>query len=1618
MDNSLTVRLFVRTQTYDISCDPRQPAKWLLMQAKNIQRSSQKQTSQEEELEVLYNRTTRRVINLEDSIGSSISSMDVVDARTLLQTPDTSCNSAMFPWLRSYAGGLLSSDKIDSSNGLFFQQLYAFTLIGKRTPVSASQRKQKEDQDNFLSLLHTYVMGSYDRDYIPQPQPTGTRRLTAPSSPMYRPHYDPNGFSDSGSDSSVEESPSYPTYFSANDYTKPQRTLISPSPVNQVPMAPSPSAHRSQNALDEMDNVFDIVFKQQAIGMKLGADETKQFAIVKECFEGSEAKRYPEIQNGVVILAVNGQEVSGLGLSRVLYRLREAPRPVVVRFGRKLTPQLLERRNARIHVSDMAFTTLTRKRPSDVQDAAVEEEVFIRQLLRDLKVDTGDVILFNRSCVSMGPYGGAICVCAKFFGQTQWDHNGVVVRAPWLAPDAKSPEDELFLLEAALTGVKLRPLVARVVLSRGYDVAVRKLQIVRTPELQKKAEQYALGSLDALYEDDPTRFFNAGLAVPTRIARERIFAALVATKKERARLDAELAHRDKMPVFERKALQQELQTVNERYQALASELGGRTRSVFENAVVEGDDVKSTKMFCSQLVAGMYQYLGLLLPYPSAKSYLPKHFSERDGGNFLKLQQGASFLPEVSLRKELVKETKRVAMRILEANERGPRTGTETAAIVHCLRRHHLFHTLSEPELLSAALHFRRRVLTKGEVVFFQGAPGDCFNIIERGNCDVFVDYDHLSETKTALEADEGSKPEFKRRTQLQKRKTIALPEFQSSSKLVGHNEHVLVATHGPGNAFGDSALVYDTPRRATIQANAFTSGDSNEAVVLWQLDKQKFREILACHPSSQQSMEERRFLLKALKDHPLFTELDDRAKAHAVRKFFPLKVRAGTTILRQGDPGDYFYVVESGRCEVTRCKPKATKPFVDRVIGRGASFGEASLLYNSRRGASVKALDDAKVWCMDRVSFHTITRSGSTALYRLFKRVGQTVVSGSSESFATERDLRRMLRNPQHLQSDIHSANDNNEIPGNAAVLLPSAQAYDRAIRVALSLLLNDPSGLVNFSQFAHFHIALGASNLDHFLPEAAFRVLKSVTSFNDETKSHVPVSSDLPVEQDYNDQAAIRLNDLPRAIRQYVSTSEAVGSTFKTIETSISMTPERLAFYERMFDLPKHQFGDQYVTHDDLVRGIAAFEMEDASSENGQEDQVDVSVAKDEFRAFLTALKFDINVLRTVWHAAEMQANDKDQIARVIDQNRSTFISNVKSGWLSSLHQNPTGDDWEYLQPELERSRSNVDYQNNAEILGQQMTAQLTSFAAAIAAGVVVRTICAPLERLRILMQLTTPKLTSTSATVKLPSATPPYTSVTKGIVNMMTLSGPRSLFSGNVAHCLWVVPCVPIKFALGHVYHEHLMRSAFQSSSLFGDKSRVSASLTTFVMGGFAGLTLNCLLYPLDVIRGRLTAQEYYNANRPYTGILHCARSIRDHEGLRGFYRGFGPASLGVFTYIGCNYALYESLRPVFVHYDVEDTSIQLASLVSQCISYPFDVIRRRIQLQGTKWHPELAFSSYKGAWHCVRASVVDEGGALRGMRSLYRGFVINVVKALPSTVISFLSYEKLRTVDSNCK
>ena len=53
-------------------------------------------------------------------------------------------------------------------------------------------------------------------------------------------------------------------------------------------------------------------------------------------WSGSEARRYSEIQAGVVVLAVDGESVVGNSVSRILKKFKETSRPIVVRFGRTI----------------------------------------------------------------------------------------------------------------------------------------------------------------------------------------------------------------------------------------------------------------------------------------------------------------------------------------------------------------------------------------------------------------------------------------------------------------------------------------------------------------------------------------------------------------------------------------------------------------------------------------------------------------------------------------------------------------------------------------------------------------------------------------------------------------------------------------------------------------------------------------------------------------------------------------------------------------------------------------------------------------------------------------------------------------------------------------------------------------------------------------------------------------------------------------------------------------------------------------------------------------------------------------------------------------------------------
>jgi CRP-like cAMP-binding protein len=102
---------------------------------------------------------------------------------------------------------------------------------------------------------------------------------------------------------------------------------------------------------------------------------------------------------------------------------------------------------------------------------------------------------------------------------------------------------------------------------------------------------------------------------------------------------------------------------------------------------------------------------------------------------------------------------------------------------------------------------------------------------------------------------------------------------------------------------------------------------------------------------------------------------------------------AGQAIIKQGDKGDKFYVVDSGVYEVRVVKEGAPVPAdggsAVLTYNSGGHFGELALLYNKPRGASVFCKEAGRLWALDRLAFRTILmKSPKKALLKTLRRVG------------------------------------------------------------------------------------------------------------------------------------------------------------------------------------------------------------------------------------------------------------------------------------------------------------------------------------------------------------------------------------------------------------------------------------------------------------------------------------------------------------------------------------------------------------------------------------------------------------------------------------------------------
>lgn len=180
----------------------------------------------------------------------------------------------------------------------------------------------------------------------------------------------------------------------------------------------------------------------------------------------------------------------------------------------------------------------------------------------------------------------------------------------------------------------------------------------------------------------------------------------------------------------------------------------------------------------------------------------------------------------------------------------------------------------------------------------------------------------------------------------------------------------LVSTLGPGSSFGEKALLRPVPRAATVRART--------PLRLQALDRQAF---LAATTGAQdgtipepEAAEPRApALTEVLRSVPLLAGLEQPALDEITMVGREVLVGPGEDVVRQGEPGDRFYVVLEGSAAVI------VGERIVRTLAPADHFGEIALLHDTPRTATVRGLTDLRLFSIDRETLAAVQPSALTA---------------------------------------------------------------------------------------------------------------------------------------------------------------------------------------------------------------------------------------------------------------------------------------------------------------------------------------------------------------------------------------------------------------------------------------------------------------------------------------------------------------------------------------------------------------------------------------------------------------------------------------------------------------
>jgi Mitochondrial carrier protein len=321
--------------------------------------------------------------------------------------------------------------------------------------------------------------------------------------------------------------------------------------------------------------------------------------------------------------------------------------------------------------------------------------------------------------------------------------------------------------------------------------------------------------------------------------------------------------------------------------------------------------------------------------------------------------------------------------------------------------------------------------------------------------------------------------------------------------------------------------------------------------------------------------------------------------------------------------------------------------------------------------------------------------------------------------------------------------------------------------------------------------------------------------------------------------------------------------------------------------------------------------------------------------------------------------------------------------------------------------------------------------------AGAVGRCLVAPLERIKILRQTQAVNTGFDSLMQSLRTlihdAKHRTATATNGSSTM------RELWRGNGLNIARIVPVLALQTVAYHYLQSSISSSNNNTSSSSSSSGSSSSSSNEalpleakhLIAGGLAGATANVLTTPLEVVRAR------YTVDRSGASLQQTVATLLSSDGSRGLLRGIVPTTLWAFCYIGTSYTIMAVLKPLYSdralssdqrsalqqqqHSSTSNSSSSsssssgtcsnsvnhksalycglVAGLCGQAVAFPFDTIRRRLQVMPR----QIATVTTQGSTS-NNTSLAASCMQSRSYRGLYRGFTVMSIKFVPSFCCSY--------------